>query len=61
MFQEEESEMSPMELFNCYYESWKIISDYVEWVMSGGESFYGSIEIAKAWADSLFKAQSKLF
>lgn len=53
--------MSAMELFTCYYESWKIISDYVEWVTSGGESFYGSVEIAKAWADSLFQAQSKLF
>ena len=53
--------MSTAELFRCYYESWKIISDYVEWVVSGGESLYGSIEIAKAWAESLFQAQSKLF
>lgn len=53
--------MSPAELFSCYYESWKILMDYVEWVVSGGESFYGSVEIAKAWADSLFQAQSKCF
>lgn len=53
--------MSGMELFYCYYESWKIISDYIDWVAHGGESFYGSIEIAKAWAASLFQAQSKCF
>ena len=53
--------MSPAELFYCYYESWKIISDYIEWVKIGGESFYGSIEVAKAWADTLLQAQSKCF
>ncbi len=53
--------MSPAEMFYCYYESWKIISDYIEWVSAGGESFYGSIEIAKAWANSLFEAQSSCF
>lgn len=53
--------MKLAELFYCYYESWKIISDYIEWVSSGGESFYGSIETAKAWANSLFKAQSSCF
>lgn len=61
MFQEEESKMSALEMFRCYHEAWKIISDYVEWVVSGGESFYGSIEVAKAWANSLFQAQSELF
>ena len=53
--------MTAAELFRCYYESWKIISDYVEWVTSGGESFYGSIEIARAWMDSLLQAQNKCF
>ena len=53
--------MSPAEMVYCYYESWKIISDYIEWVSAGGESFYGPIEIAKAWANSLFKAQSSCF
>lgn len=50
--------MSPAEMFYCYYESWKIISDYIEWVSAGGESFYGSIEVAREWAESLFKAQT---
>ena len=53
--------MKPTELFYCYYESWKIISDYIEWVSTGGESLYGSIEVAKAWAKSLFQAQSSCF
>ena len=61
MIQEEESKMSAAELFKCYYEAWKIISDYVEWVAGGGECFYGSIEVAKAWANSLLQAQSKCF
>ena len=53
--------MSGRELFNCYHEAWKIISDYIDWVSSGGESFYGSIEVAQAWAEVLFVAQSKCF
>ncbi len=53
--------MSNMELFNCYYEAWKVITDYIDWVNSGGESFYGSIEVARNWASALFIAQSALF
>lgn len=53
--------MTGAELFQCYYEAWKIITDYVEWVAIGGESFYGSVEIARAWADALFAAQSECF
>ena len=50
--------MSVMELFYCYHDSWKIISDYIEWVMNGGESLYGSVDVARSWANSLFVAQN---
>ena len=50
--------MTKMELFYCYYDSWKIISDYIDWVTNGGESFYGSVEVARDWASSLFAAQN---
>ncbi len=53
--------MTGRELFDCYYEAWKIISDYIEWVASGGESLYGSIETARSWAYSLLVAQSSCF
>lgn len=53
--------MTGMELFNCYYEAWKIISDYIEWVVGGGESLYGSVETAQAWAYSLLVAQGNCF
>ena len=53
--------MSGRELFNCYYEAWKIISDYIEWVTGGGESLYGSVEVARNWAGALLAAQSSCF
>ena len=53
--------MSAREMFDCYYEAWKIISDYVEWVASGGESLYGSVEVAQNWAAVLLAAQSSCF
>ena len=53
--------MTGKELFECYHEAWKIISDYIEWVASGGESLYGSIEIAQSWAATLLIAQSSCF
>lgn len=53
--------MSSREMFTCYHEAWKIISDYVDWVAGGGESLYGSVEVAKAWAASLLVAQSSCF
>ena len=53
--------MSSRELFNCYFEAWKIISDYIEWVTSGGESLYGSVEVARSWATTLLIAQSTCF
>ena len=53
--------MSSRELFNCYHEAWKVISDYIEWVAGGGECLYGSIEVAQSWAAALLAAQSKCF
>ena len=53
--------MSAREMFDCYFEAWKIISDYIEWVAEGGESFYGSVEVAQAWADVLLVAQNNCF
>ena len=53
--------MSGRELFECYFESWKVITDYIEWVASGGESLYGSIEVARDWAAALLVAQSSCF
>lgn len=50
--------MSGTELFKCYYDAWKILTDYIEWVAEGGESFYGSVEVAQAWADVLLIAQN---
>ena len=60
-FDREEKTMSGRELFNCYYEAWKIISDYIEWVTGGGESLYGSVEVARNWAGALLAAQSSCF
>ena len=53
--------MLKKDLFYCYYEAWKIISDYVDWVASGGESLYGSIDVARDWARKLLMAQSACF
>lgn len=53
--------MSRMELFKCYHDAWKVISDYIEWVAEGGESLYGSVEVAQAWACTLLAAQSSCF
>ena len=53
--------MLSKELFYCYYDAWKIISDYIDWVVSGGESLYGSIDVAREWARRLLIAQNEQF
>ena len=44
-----------------FFESWKIISDYINWVEQGGVDIYGCVETARIWAKSLLEAQNECF
>ena len=44
-----------------FFNSWKIITDYISWVESGGEDIYGCIDVAREWARHLLEAQNECF
>ena len=47
--------------YAMYFENWKIVSDYVNWVESGGCDIYGCVDVARQWARSLLQAQNDCF
>ena len=51
--------MTHKEKYLLYFNTWKIIMDYVMWVKNGGEAFYGSSEVAEVWAEHLLLAQNE--
>ena len=53
--------MARTKQYFSFFNSWKIISDYIYWVESGGEDIYGCLETARQWAQSLLRAQNECF
>lgn len=44
--------------YMMYFESWKIITDYINWVEQGGYDPFGCVDVARRWARSLLRAQN---